>query len=94
MLRALLAIFFVFNISAIHAQLDTAFYLAPIPEWSNQTQEIEISTPFPKSPIFTPVKTISFIPFDPIFLAFSIILLNSSLLETPLAFGIVQYVHL
>ncbi len=48
MVRALLAIFFVLNISPIHAQLDTAFYLAPIPEWLNQTQEIEISTPFSK----------------------------------------------
>ena len=50
-MRYLLTIFFVFNISAIHAQLDTAFYLAPIPEWSNQTQEIEISTPFPNATV-------------------------------------------
>ena len=50
-MRSLLTIFFVFNISAIHAQLDTAFYLAPIPEWLNQTQEIEISTPFPNATV-------------------------------------------
>ena len=38
--------------SVIHAQLDTAFYLAPIPEWSNQTQELTISTPFPDADVY------------------------------------------
>ncbi len=40
-----------FHTYVIQAQLDTAFYLAPIPEWSNQTQELTISTPFPDATV-------------------------------------------
>mgnify|MGYP003330102059 FL=1 len=33
------------------AQLDTAFYLPPIPEWLDQNQEITLSTPFPDAEV-------------------------------------------
>ena len=32
-------------------QLDTAFYLPPIPEWLDQNQEITLSTPFPDAEV-------------------------------------------
>ncbi len=36
---------------ALYGQLDTAFYLPPIPEWLDQNQEITLSTPFPDAEV-------------------------------------------
>ena len=52
------------------------------------------SVPFPKSPKFTPVNTISFTPEAPIFFAFTKAFSIVSDLLAPLACGIVQKVHL
>ncbi len=46
--------FFLFafqNAFGLFAQLDTAFYLPPIPEWLDQNQEITLSTPFPDAEV-------------------------------------------
>ena len=48
------------------------------------------NSPFPKSPILTPVRTISLIPVEVILIACLIIFCKLSLLEIPRAFGIVQ----
>ena len=46
----LLWIFFLLP-TTLFGQLDTAFYLAPIPEWMDQHQEIMLSTPFPDAEV-------------------------------------------
>jgi hypothetical protein len=49
--RALFFLFAFLNAFGLFAQLDTAFYLPPIPEWLDQNQEITLSTPFPDAEV-------------------------------------------
>lgn len=51
MRRALFFLFAFLNAFGLFAQLDTAFYLPPIPEWLDQNQEITLSTPFPDAEV-------------------------------------------
>ncbi|MDA0829129.1 MAG: hypothetical protein O3A70_06330, partial [Bacteroidetes bacterium] len=51
MRRALFFLYCLWAHSTLYGQLDTAFYLPPIPEWLDQNQEITLSTPFPDAEV-------------------------------------------
>ncbi|HAG06362.1 MAG TPA: hypothetical protein DCG68_05820, partial [Cryomorphaceae bacterium] len=51
MQRGLFILVFLWAYPALYGQLDTAFYLPPIPEWLDQNQEITLSTPFPDAEV-------------------------------------------